>query len=56
MAILIDVDMGEDNEVMCSECEVVFTVYWRRDGITHGLCFCPFCGDELEDETTDDMP
>lgn len=37
-------------EVQCSECDVIFSVVWRRDGITTGIEFCPFCGSEIERE------
>lgn len=53
MAVLIDADMGNDNEVMCSECDAVFTVIYRRSATCYGIVYCPFCGDEIEDETTE---
>lgn len=42
---LLDSDLPE---VQCSECDVIFSVVWRRDGITTGIEFCPFCGSEIE--------
>lgn len=54
MAILIDADMGDENEVMCSECDAVFTVIFRRSATCSGIVYCPFCGDEIVDETTAD--
>ena len=50
MATLIP--FGDENvdlpEVQCSECDVIFAVVWRRDGITDGIEFCPFCGSEIQ--------
>lgn len=33
----------------CSDCEVMFSVVWRNNGITTGIRYCPFCGAEVED-------
>jgi hypothetical protein len=35
-------------EVQCSECDVIFTVIWQRNGFTDGIDYCPFCGSEIE--------
>ena len=41
-------DMGDDDEVKCSECDAVFTVIWRRSAETFvGVQNCPFCGSEV---------
>lgn len=52
MAVLINAERGDDNEVMCSVCSAVFTIIWRRSADVIGINYCPFCGDELEDEIT----
>lgn len=39
-------------EVQCSICEVVFSVVWRRDGVTEKVEFCPFCGAECWEKAT----
>lgn len=51
MAILIDIDeeLQPDFDVMCSECHTVFAIFWPRSA--GGLAYCPFCGDEIEEET-----
>lgn len=52
MARLIDMGFegGDEGTVQCSECDVVFQVIWHRNGYTDGVEFCPFCGDEVDDE------
>jgi hypothetical protein len=53
MAVLIDVEYDPDFEVMCSNCTVKFILVWARQGGIAILSFCPFCGEELEDELDD---
>ena len=53
MAILIDVDLDPDFNVMCSNCDVKFYLVWERKSGTAILSYCPFCGEELEDEISD---
>ena len=49
MAVLIDVDNDSDADAMCSECSAVFALQYKRAyGVE--LSYCPFCGEELEDE------
>ena len=36
-----------DEEIMCDECEVVFTLIYNNDGFTR-MEYCPFCGSEAE--------
>ena len=41
-------NLGDDDEVKCSECDAVFTVIWRRSAETWaGVQNCPFCGSEV---------
>lgn len=40
---------GDVPEVRCSNCGVIFGIYWHRDGVTSRVEFCPFCGEEVED-------
>jgi len=49
----IDLDMGvnPDFDVMCSSCEVIFHLIWEQQSGAAILSYCPFCGEELEDET-----
>ena len=35
-------------ELQCSECEVIFSVVFRRALDVEGIEFCPFCGSEIE--------
>ena len=48
MATLTNADLGDDTEVVCSECEAVFTVIFRRSAVVDRVEFCPFCGDEID--------
>ncbi len=50
MAVLIDLEGDSDFSVMCSECSAVFELQYKRG---FELSYCPFCGDELEDELDD---
>lgn len=33
-------------ENVCPECDAIFSVVWRNDGIISGVEYCPFCGFE----------
>ena len=50
MAILVPADMGDDDEVQCSECDAVFMVVFRRNAVDTRVMFCPFCGDDIEEQ------
>lgn len=39
----------EDPASQCEECDVVFFISWRRNGINDQVEFCPFCGAEVEE-------
>jgi len=55
MAVLHDVRDSDtdarDEEVMCGDCGARF-VLWLRPGCSGGVCFCPVCGEEFEEEDT----
>lgn len=36
-------------ELQCSECDVIFGIYWNRNGYTEHIDYCPFCGDGVEE-------
>lgn len=46
MAVLTNVG---DDEVQCSECDVVYAVIFQRNVVYDRVEYCPFCGDEIED-------
>lgn len=39
----------------CSECESTFEVTYERELVSEELpCFCPFCGEEIEEVTEEE--
>lgn len=47
------IQFNEDGDVECSNCEVIFSVVWHRNGWTDRVEYCPFCGDEVEEREQD---
>lgn len=51
MGKLTLISEGEGNElpeVQCSNCEVTFSVVFNRNPDYDRIEFCPFCGEEIE--------
>ena len=45
-------DPGSNMDVSCSACHAQFVLQWRRS-TAEGMRFCPFCGEEFEEESDD---
>ena len=37
-----------DEDVQCSECDVIFMVVFHRNAWTTHIEYCPFCGGEID--------
>lgn len=42
--LFVPANLGDDDEIMCEECGMIFTIIWRRDAVYTCPEYCPFCG------------
>lgn len=57
MCVMTLIGDYNDPEIQCDGCEVIFNLFWQRDGIHDRINYCPFCGDDVEeivDDTEDE--
>lgn len=44
-------EAGDDMPMQeCDSCSTTFGIMWNYDGFTSGISYCPFCGEEVEED------